>query len=217
MPDDPRARLALANWLLAESQKPAAPGEEDRKLAGYQIVALFEIAVAVGVPMRLLARTRRLLGDLEDLDRGKTSKQLTATRPPQARPADNTVLWEARSAAVAAYEARVDLGERPKQAATVVDRDIGLKRFGVRAPPYRTLLRWRADFAVLPGLRAPPEGLHWGVLETARAERQRCKGLAQTDPHRAREGLQALYRGMIKHADRLLPGGPQHFAGKGRT
>jgi hypothetical protein len=214
----PKERLARAERLLAESQRPAAPGQEDRRLTVYQVIAIFEIAVAYGVPMSRLARVRRLVGDLEDLDRGKTSELLTATPlPTKARPVDNTVLWEARAAAVAAFEALRDLGEQPARAATLIDRAITLARFGVEASPYRTLRRWRADFAAPPGVRAPKEGMHWEVLEIARADRKRFRELAGTAPQKARERLTGLYRGMIRHADCLLPDGPRHFAGKEGT
>jgi hypothetical protein len=198
-----RERLERALFLLDESNKAATSPEEDRKLMTWQIAALFDIAVASGIPMSRLSRSYRLMRSLEDLDHGTVADFLKPRRDKEAsaRPLASLSLWEARAAAVIAFETQKALGQPPRRAAEIVNENLDLSRLGAKREAYNVLRDWTDRFAQPPGIKAPGGGRHWDLLAEMRARIERFERIGLDDERR----LFALYRGMIRHAAGLLP------------
>jgi hypothetical protein len=153
-----------------------------------------------GISLSELGPLRRLLGALEDADRGIHDPIATPSSPSSRAP-DFSRKWEARAIAVIAYEILMEFGLPASKAAQQVTRELRLSGFEARF-----IRVWRDRFRRKGEGEAPRDGQHWEALKEGRAEIERCRSLGSVE---RRDGLKRLYEGCIRHAQRLLPDQPK--------
>jgi hypothetical protein len=123
-------RAALKEKLAASNALTGSP-EADRAAASIQLCAAVDAFYLAGIDLSKLGPLRRLLGALEDADRGIRDPILTPSCP-SSRPPDFSRKWEARATAVVAYEVLGEVGIPASRAAQQVNREFRLSGFKAR-------------------------------------------------------------------------------------
>src|SRR4051794_33790154 len=165
-PDSRGARIAR-HWALSLNPLLSRTPPGARHAGLLQVQALYDDALARGMPRAALEPTRRLIAAHLALDAGIVDPMLepAETARGEGRPIDPPRLWAAGAYAVLALEARLALGDEMDAAARRVVRELAPCAW---APSPGTLLRWRKKLAS-PDAGAPRDGEHWDILAVGRA------------------------------------------------